>query len=160
MGDALKNLADRVEAYGTNIPNASALLENLVKHSSVGVFEATLENIATCGELVPSFLKSVPGTSGNLINDLIHWRDPKKSGMEFSLSLLLLLSLAAYSVISVVSYMLLALLCVAITFRIYTSVVQAVELIEKDVTIPPETYRKHHSIYIHKRNDKQLCKSH
>uniref|UniRef100_A0A3B3XHK7 Reticulon n=1 Tax=Poecilia mexicana TaxID=48701 RepID=A0A3B3XHK7_9TELE len=91
-----------------------------------------------------------------LINDLIHWWDPTKSGVVFSLSLLLLLSLVAYSVISVVSYMLLALLCVTITFRTYKSVVQAVELIEKDVTTPLHK----HSIYIHKRNNKQLCKNH
>ncbi|MED6294787.1 Reticulon-3, partial [Characodon lateralis] len=86
-------------------------------------------------------------------NSLIHWRDPKKSGVVFGLSLLLLLSLAAFSVISVVSYLLLALLCVTITFRIYKSVIQAVQksneghpfkvLIEKDVSIPPETFRKH-----------------
>ncbi|KAM4537450.1 reticulon-3 isoform 1-T1 [Odontesthes bonariensis] len=85
--------------------------------------------------------------------DLIHWRDPKKSGLVFGLSMLLLLSLAAFSVISVVSYLLLALLCVTITFRIYKSVVQAVQkssdghpfkaLIDKDVSIPPETFRKH-----------------
>ncbi|KAM4565145.1 reticulon-3 isoform 1-T1 [Fundulus diaphanus] len=87
------------------------------------------------------------------VNSLIHWRDPKKSGVVFGLSLLLLLSLAAFSVISVVSYLLLALLCVTITFRIYKSVIQAVQksndghpfkaLIEKDVSIPPETFRKH-----------------
>ncbi|XP_054656436.1 reticulon-3 isoform X1 [Dunckerocampus dactyliophorus] len=87
------------------------------------------------------------------VKDLIHWRDPKKSGLVFGLSMLLLLSLAAFSVISVVSYLLLALLCVTITFRIYKSVVQAVQksseghpfksLIDKDVSIPPETFRKH-----------------
>ncbi|CAG5929599.1 unnamed protein product [Menidia menidia] len=87
------------------------------------------------------------------VKDLIHWRDPKKSGLVFGLSMLLLLSLAAFSVISVASYLLLALLCVTITFRIYKSVVQAVQksneghpfkvLIEKDVSIPPETFRKH-----------------
>nr|XP_057923897.1 reticulon-3 isoform X2 [Doryrhamphus excisus] len=86
------------------------------------------------------------------VKDLIHWRDPKKSGLVFGLSMLLLLSLAAFSVISVVSYLLLALLCVTITFRIYKSVVQAVQksseghpfksLIDKDVSIPPETFRK------------------
>lgn len=59
--------------------------------------------------------------------DLIHWRDPKKSGLAFGLSMLLLLSLAAFSVISVISYLLLALLCVTITFRIYKSVIQAVQ---------------------------------
>ncbi|XP_019204590.1 reticulon-3 isoform X1 [Oreochromis niloticus] len=85
--------------------------------------------------------------------DLIHWRDPKKSGVAFGLSLLMLLSLAAFSIISVVSYLLLALLCVTITFRIYKSVVQAVQksneghpfkaLIDKDVSIAPETFRKH-----------------
>ncbi|XP_051799995.1 reticulon-3 isoform X1 [Acanthochromis polyacanthus] len=87
------------------------------------------------------------------VKDLIHWRDPKKSGLVFGLSMLMLLSLAAFSVISVASYLLLALLCVTITFRIYKSVVQAVQksneghpfktLIDKDVSIPPETFRKH-----------------
>ncbi len=61
------------------------------------------------------------------VNDLVHWRDPKKSGVVFGVSLLLLLSLAAFSVISVVSYLLLALLCVTISFRIYKSVMQAVQ---------------------------------
>ncbi|XP_056155926.1 reticulon-3 isoform X3 [Lampris incognitus] len=87
------------------------------------------------------------------VKDLIHWRDPKKSGAVFGLSMLLLLSLAAFSVISVMSYLLLALLCVTITFRIYKSVIQAVQksseghpfkvLMEKDLTIPPDTFRKH-----------------
>uniref|UniRef100_A0A674DY92 Reticulon n=1 Tax=Salmo trutta TaxID=8032 RepID=A0A674DY92_SALTR len=87
------------------------------------------------------------------LKDLVHWRDPKKSGVVFGLSLLTLLSLAAFSVISVISYLLLALLCVTITFRIYKSVVQAVQksndghpfkaLMEKDVSIPPETFHKH-----------------
>ncbi|XP_052000829.1 reticulon-3-like isoform X2 [Xyrauchen texanus] len=87
------------------------------------------------------------------VYDLVHWRDPKKSGVVFGLSMLVLLSLAAFSMISVVSYLLLALLCVTISFRIYKSVVQAVQksneghpfkaLMDKDVTIPPETFRKH-----------------
>ncbi|XP_076829712.1 reticulon-3 isoform X3 [Brachyhypopomus gauderio] len=87
------------------------------------------------------------------VHDLVHWREPKKSGVVFTTSLLLLLSLAAFSVISVVSYMLLALLCVTISFRIYKSVIQAVQkssdghpfkaLMEKDVSVPPETFRKH-----------------
>ncbi|KAA0723006.1 Reticulon-3 [Triplophysa tibetana] len=87
------------------------------------------------------------------VNDLVHWRDPKKSGVVFGVSLLLLLSLAAFSVISVVSYLLLALLCVTISYRIYKSIIQAVQksneghpfkaLMEKDVSLPPETFRKH-----------------
>lgn len=62
VGGALKNLADRLVAYGTDIPNAGALLENLSKQSSVRLFEVTEENIAKCGELVAPSLKSVPGT--------------------------------------------------------------------------------------------------
>uniref|UniRef100_A0A7N6F8F3 Reticulon n=1 Tax=Anabas testudineus TaxID=64144 RepID=A0A7N6F8F3_ANATE len=106
-------------------------------------------------KLSDSFLSSSPVSliQSPQVNDLIHWRDPKKSGLVFGLSMLLLLSLAAFSIISVVSYLLLALLCVTITFRIYKSVVQAVQksteghpfkaLIDKDVSIPPETFRKH-----------------
>uniref|UniRef100_A0AAY4A3M1 Reticulon n=1 Tax=Denticeps clupeoides TaxID=299321 RepID=A0AAY4A3M1_9TELE len=85
--------------------------------------------------------------------ELVYWRDPKKSGVVFGVSMLLLLSLATFSVISVASYVLLALLCVTISFRIYKSVIQAVQksneghpfkaLMEKDVSVPPETFRKH-----------------
>ncbi|KAM6909072.1 reticulon-3 isoform 2-T2 [Xenentodon cancila] len=108
-------------------------------------------------KLPDSFLSSSPvsliQSPQGKFKDLIHWRDPKKSGLVFGLSMLVLLSLAAFSVISVVSYLLLSLLCVTITFRIYKSVVQAVQkssdghpfkaLIDKDVSIPPETFRKH-----------------
>uniref|UniRef100_A0A671MG06 Reticulon n=1 Tax=Sinocyclocheilus anshuiensis TaxID=1608454 RepID=A0A671MG06_9TELE len=46
------------------------------------------------------------------VNDLVHWRDPKKSGVVFGVSLLLLLSLAAFSVISVVSYLYIMSFCI------------------------------------------------
>uniref|UniRef100_A0A7N6F7P1 Reticulon n=1 Tax=Anabas testudineus TaxID=64144 RepID=A0A7N6F7P1_ANATE len=49
--------------------------------------------------------------------ELVHWKQPKKSASVFVASLLVLLSLATLSVISVVSYLLLACLCVTITFR-------------------------------------------
>lgn len=48
---------------------------------------------------------------------LIHWKEPKKTGAAFGFSLLVLLSVATLSVISVVSYLLLTCLCVTITFR-------------------------------------------
>lgn len=81
----------------------------------VGLFWATNIRLTPASDLLSA------------VKDLIHWRDPKKSGVAFGLSLLMLLSLAAFSVISVASYLLLALLCVTITFRIYKSVVQAVQ---------------------------------
>ncbi|XP_071368578.1 reticulon-3-B-like, partial [Centroberyx affinis] len=55
---------------------------------------------------------------------LVYWREPKKSAVAFGLSLLVLVSVATLSVISVVSYLLLACLCVTITFRVYKSVIQ------------------------------------
>ncbi|GAA6234518.1 reticulon-3-B-like [Lates japonicus] len=58
---------------------------------------------------------------------LVHWKEPKKSAAVFGLSLLVLVSVATLSVISVVSYLLLACLCVTITFRVYKSVIQAVQ---------------------------------
>ncbi|XP_046899053.1 reticulon-3-B-like [Hypomesus transpacificus] len=84
--------------------------------------------------------------------ELVYWRDPKKSAVAFGLSLVVLVSLATFSVISVVSYLLLAFLCVSITFRIYKSVIQAVQksddghpfkaLMERDISVPAETFRK------------------
>ncbi|XP_053133707.1 reticulon-3 isoform X2 [Hemicordylus capensis] len=65
------------------------------------------------------------------VRDLIFWRDVKKTGLVFSTTLILLLSLAAFSVISVVSYLILALLSVTISFRVYKSVIQAVQKSEE-----------------------------
>lgn len=48
---------------------------------------------------------------------LVHWKEPKRTAVAFSLSLLVLFSVATLSVISVVSYLLLTCLCVTITFR-------------------------------------------
>ncbi|KPP62958.1 hypothetical protein Z043_118817 [Scleropages formosus] len=97
-----------------------------------------------------------------MVRDLVYWREPKKSGVVFGVSLLVLLSLATFSVISVVSYLLLALLCVTIAFRTYKSVVQAVQksdeghpfkaLLDKDIGIPTETFRKHTDVCLSRVN--------
>ncbi|XP_012580863.1 PREDICTED: reticulon-3 isoform X2 [Condylura cristata] len=65
------------------------------------------------------------------VHDLIFWRDVKKTGFVFGTTLVMLLSLAAFSVISVVSYLILALLSVTISFRVYKSVIQAVQKSEE-----------------------------
>ncbi|XP_073514658.1 reticulon-3 isoform X1 [Phyllobates terribilis] len=86
------------------------------------------------------------------VHDLLFWRDVKKSGMVFGGTMVLLLSLAAFSIISVISYMILALLTVTISFRIYKSVMQAVQksdeghpfksLLDKDITLSSECLQK------------------
>ncbi|XP_063002357.1 reticulon-3 [Elgaria multicarinata webbii] len=87
------------------------------------------------------------------VHDLIFWRDVKKTGVVFSTTLILLLSLAAFSVISVVSYLILALLSVTISFRVYKSVIQAVQksedghpfktYLDVDVALSSEAFHKY-----------------
>lgn len=62
-----------------------------------------------------------------LVAALIYWRDPKKSGIVFGTILGVLLSLAYFSLISVLAYMSLLALSGTILFRIYKTVLQAVQ---------------------------------
>ena len=59
--------------------------------------------------------------------DLLYWRDIKQTGIVFGSCLLLLFSLTQFSVVSVVAYLALAALSATISFRIYKSVLQAVQ---------------------------------
>ncbi|XP_030886863.1 reticulon-4 [Leptonychotes weddellii] len=59
--------------------------------------------------------------------DLLYWRDMKKTGVVFGASLFLLLSLTVFSIVSVTAYIVLALLSVTISFRIYKGVIQAIQ---------------------------------
>lgn len=57
----------------------------------------------------------------------IYWRDPKKSGIVFASGLVLLLSLAYYSFISVVANIGFIILVGIAGFRIYKYVLQVVQ---------------------------------
>ncbi|XP_067093189.1 reticulon-4-like isoform X4 [Osmerus mordax] len=59
--------------------------------------------------------------------ELLYWRDVKATGVVFGASLLLLLSLTVCSIVSVCSYVGLALLSVTISFRIYKGILQAIQ---------------------------------
>lgn len=79
---------------------------------------------------------------------LIYWRDPKKSGIVFGTILSVLLSLAYFSLISVLAYMSLLALSGTILFRIYKTVLQAVQktsdghpfkdILDLDLALPAE----------------------
>ncbi|XP_053335637.1 reticulon-4b isoform X5 [Clarias gariepinus] len=94
--------------------------------------------------------------------ELLYWRDLKNSGIVFGASLLLLLSLSACSIISVLSYVALALLSVTISFRIYKGVLQAIQksdeghpfklYLEQDVCLPEEVVRKYSDIALGRIN--------
>ncbi|XP_052442987.1 reticulon-1 isoform X1 [Carassius gibelio] len=59
--------------------------------------------------------------------ELLYWRNLKQSGLVFGSLLLLLFSLTQFSVVSVVAYLALATLSATISFRVYKSVLQAVQ---------------------------------
>uniref|UniRef100_A0A8C1BHD7 Reticulon n=1 Tax=Cyprinus carpio carpio TaxID=630221 RepID=A0A8C1BHD7_CYPCA len=61
------------------------------------------------------------------VMELLYWRNLKQSGLVFGSFLLLLFSLTQFSVVSVVAYLALAALSATISFRIYKSVLQAVQ---------------------------------
>ncbi|KAK7154820.1 hypothetical protein R3I93_009692 [Phoxinus phoxinus] len=94
-----------------------------------------------------------PSKSSCSLVDLLYWRDLQRTGVVFGASLFLLLSLSVCSIISVLSYVALALLSVTVSFRIYKGILQAVQksedghpfkmYLDKDIAIPTETVHKY-----------------
>lgn len=80
--------------------------------------------------------------------DLIYWRDVKKTGLVFGSLLLVLLSLALFSVLSVVAYLWLAALTVTVSFVLYKKILGAVQkagdghpfkrYLEVEISLPEE----------------------
>lgn len=91
-----------------------------------------------------SFMKNIDPR----VLDLIYWRDVKKTGVVFGSMMVLLLSLAMFSVLSVVAYLSLAALTVTISFRVYKNILQAVQktgeghpfkqFLDVDIAIPSD----------------------
>ncbi|MGH0132991.1 UNVERIFIED_CONTAM: hypothetical protein FKN15_059553 [Acipenser sinensis] len=102
---------------------------------------------------VPSSLVS---SSGFSMVDLLYWRDIKKTGAVFGASLFFLLSLTVCSIVSVFSYLTLALLSVSITFRIYKGILQAIQksdeghpfkaYLDSDVAVSEEVVHKYSDV--------------
>ncbi|KAE8587012.1 hypothetical protein XENTR_v10021836 [Xenopus tropicalis] len=72
-------------------------------------------------------LKPLPFLSKRKAIELLYWRDIKQTGIVFGSVLLMLFSLTQFSVVSVIAYLALAALSATISFRIYKSVLQAVQ---------------------------------
>ncbi|NXN56005.1 RTN1 protein, partial [Rynchops niger] len=79
------------------------------------------------GKRSPSASPLLPFLNKQKAIDLLYWRDIKQTGIVFGSLLLLLFSLTQFSVVSVVAYLALAGLSATISFRIYKSVLQAVQ---------------------------------
>ncbi|XP_054653552.1 reticulon-1a isoform X1 [Dunckerocampus dactyliophorus] len=105
-------------------PTAAVPPEVRSERSSQEV-QNTNEGKVELGKLAASFL--LEGLNKEKAIDLLYWRNVKQSGAVFSSVLLLLFSLTQFSVVSVGAYLALAALSATISFRIYKSVLQAVQ---------------------------------
>ncbi|XP_072277549.1 reticulon-3 isoform X1 [Pyxicephalus adspersus] len=144
--EALRALADGTQDCNSESQESSPE----VLCPQYGSFEGL--TTSSCNTSAESFQDSAVDILTFKVNDLLYWRDVKKSGMVFGATMVLLLSLAAFSIISVLSYLILSLLTVTISFRVYKSVMQAVQksdeghpfkaLLDQDITLSSDNFQK------------------
>uniref|UniRef100_A0A8B9JW32 Reticulon n=1 Tax=Astyanax mexicanus TaxID=7994 RepID=A0A8B9JW32_ASTMX len=106
-----------------------------------------------CGKKECSWRSWKGQVMAGTVVDLLHWRDVRQSGLLFGSVLLLLFSLTQFSVVSVVAYLALATLSATISFRVYKSVLQAVQktdeghpfkaYLEVEIALSPEQISKY-----------------
>lgn len=99
-----------------------------------------------------AIINSITGFKREDLVQLVYWRNPKESGAVFGSILAILLSLSYFSLISVVAYLSLCVLCVTLSIRVYKSVLQAIQknqdghpfkdLLEMDLTMSEERARE------------------
>ncbi|KAK7104997.1 reticulon-1-A-like isoform X9 [Littorina saxatilis] len=78
-------------------------------------------------EHIPIGSKPKPSSLRAHMLDLIYWRDARKTGVVFGSMMLVLLSLAFFSLLSVLAYLSLAILTVTLSFRVYKNIMAAVQ---------------------------------
>ncbi|XP_076803732.1 uncharacterized protein LOC143447488 isoform X2 [Clavelina lepadiformis] len=101
------------------------------------------------------------------IVDLLYWRNVKASAVVFSLTLLILLSLCCYSVVSVIAYLALSLLTVTISVRLYKFVLQTLngtqqpnpfqQLLDADIALSKEQVHKYADAILDRFNSIMLA---
>ncbi|KAM7408242.1 hypothetical protein PAMA_002103 [Pampus argenteus] len=104
----------------------------------------------------------MPNVNLKAVVDLLYWRDVKTTGVVFGAALLLLLSLTVCSIVSVCSYIGLALLSVTICFRIYKGILQAIQksdeghpfkdYLDKEVALSEDMVHKYSDVVLTKLN--------
>ncbi|XP_026211421.1 reticulon-4 isoform X4 [Anabas testudineus] len=107
-------------------------------------------------------LFKMPNVNIRAVVDLLYWRDVKTTGVVFGAALLLLLSLTVCSIVSVSSYIGLALLSVTVCFRIYKGILQAIQksdeghpfkqYLDQDVSLSEDTVHKYSDVVLAKLN--------
>ncbi|XP_076598802.1 reticulon-4b isoform X1 [Chaetodon auriga] len=127
-------------------------------HSPVGKPEEAVAKKSVEGGKV----FKMPNVNIRAVVDLLYWRDVKTTGVVFGASLLLLLSLMVCSIVSVCSYIGLALLSVTICFRIYKGILQAIQksdeghpfkqYLDQEVALSEEMVHKYSDMVLAKLN--------
>merc|ERR1712198_195847 len=145
---------------------ASADIQSFETEATVTTFEMkTLEVSAETAPVVEMRNKAQPINHvenairrhfGDRVVDLIYWKDIKKSAVVAASSLFLLIALSIFSVLSVVSYISLAVLTVTFSFAVYKRTLAAVQksneghpfgqYLEMDLTISPEKAQEYAEI--------------
>ncbi|XP_034465619.1 reticulon-4-like isoform X2 [Hippoglossus hippoglossus] len=111
-------------------------------------------------------LFKMPNLNIRAVVDLLYWRDVKSTGVVFGAGLLLLLSLTLCSIVSVCSYIGLALLSVTICFRIYKGILQAIQksdeghpfklYLDRDLALSEDVVHKYSDSFLARMN-KTIC---
>ncbi|XP_055083118.1 reticulon-4-like isoform X2 [Periophthalmus magnuspinnatus] len=116
----------------------------------------------TEGTTAKKSLFKMPNVNIKTVVDLLYWRDVKSTGAVFGAILLLLLSLTMCSIVSVCSYIGLALLSVTICFRIYKGILQAIQksdeghpfkqYLDQEVALSEDMVHKYSDLALNKIN--------
>jgi len=153
-------------SHNTKPKMASADIQSFETEATLTTFEMkTLEVSAETAPVVEMRNKSQPINHvenairrhfGDRVVDLIYWKDIKKSAVVAASSLFLLIALSIFSVLSVVSYISLAVLTVTFSFAVYKRTLAAVQksneghpfgqYLEMDLTISPEKAQEYAEI--------------
>ncbi|KAM4730044.1 LOW QUALITY PROTEIN: uncharacterized protein FYW61_010407 [Anableps anableps] len=109
-----------------------------------------------------SKLLKMPNLNIRAVVELLYWHDVKTTGVVFGAALLLLLSLTVCSIVSVCSYIGLALLSVTICFRIYKGILQAIQksdeghpfkqYLDQEVALSEDVVHKYSDMVLEKLN--------
>uniref|UniRef100_F6U229 Reticulon-like protein n=1 Tax=Ciona intestinalis TaxID=7719 RepID=F6U229_CIOIN len=120
------------------------------------------DSTTSAAEISPLLKFSIGG-----VKDLLYWRDIKVSGVVFGLTLLVLLSLCCFSVVSVISYLTLSLLTVTVAFRLYKLVLQTLNgtqqpnpfqsLLDMEVTLSKDQIHKYADVILDHLNCTLVC---
>ncbi|CAB1460231.1 unnamed protein product [Pleuronectes platessa] len=146
-------------------PQAAPEPEPAPKSDALPVAEALKEAPAPAEAAERLAVTEEPPAPASLV-DLLYWRDVKSTGVVFGAALLLLLSLTLCSIVSVCSYIGLALLSVTICFRIYKGILQAIQksdeghpfklYLDREVALPEDVVHKYSDLVLARMN-KSIC---